>query len=158
MDSEVIAFSSPSVNILQVYFYRHLHFRVSDKNLCERILYSAVHLLERSMELAGLHRHHHGVRNDIIHTDNQSLPCVSSGYTVQMRKLFNADSTVMSTWSWSVSQSFCAVICVTHYAGCRWEIRQVTSSCIDATLFETSQPDRTLLCLKTARQNPFYWV
>lgn len=61
------AFSFFSMNIFQVYFHCHLHFWVSDKDICARILYSAVHLLERPMELAGLQRHSHGVSNDIIH-------------------------------------------------------------------------------------------
>lgn len=54
----------PSVNIFQIYFYCYLHVRVSDKDICKRILRSAVHLLERSLELAGLHGHRHGVSNN----------------------------------------------------------------------------------------------
>lgn len=49
------------VNIFQIHFYCYLHFRVSYKDICKRILCSAVLLFERSMELAGLHRHRHGV-------------------------------------------------------------------------------------------------
>ncbi|KAM7401215.1 hypothetical protein PAMA_005416 [Pampus argenteus] len=47
--------------LIGVYFHCHLHFRVSDKDLCARILYSAVHLLERPVELAGLQRHCYGI-------------------------------------------------------------------------------------------------
>lgn len=65
------------MNIFQVYFHRHLHVRVGDKDIRERILYSAVHLLERSVELAGLLRHCHGVsakyHSYFIHIVNQPL-------------------------------------------------------------------------------------
>lgn len=67
LDSERTAFFSPSVNIFQIYFYCYLHFWVGDKDICERILCCAVHLPERSLELAGLHRHCHGVSNKIIY-------------------------------------------------------------------------------------------
>ena len=67
LDSELIAFSSPSITMFQVYFHWHLHFRVGDKDISERILHNAVHLSERSMELVGLQRHCHGVSSCTIH-------------------------------------------------------------------------------------------
>ena len=60
------AFSLP-LNISQVHFHCHLHVWVGHKDICERILRSAVHLLERSMELAGLHRHYYGVSHGLLH-------------------------------------------------------------------------------------------
>lgn len=54
------------VNIFQVHFYCYLHFRVSYKDICQRILCRALLLFERSMELAGLHRHRHGVSSTLM--------------------------------------------------------------------------------------------
>lgn len=82
LGSELTAFSS-SVNIFQIYFYCYLHFRVGDKDICKRILRSAVHLLERSLELAGLHRHCHGVSSGIIH--NPFILTINLIYTLHER-------------------------------------------------------------------------
>lgn len=51
----------PVSNDSQVHLHWHLHFRVGNKDFRERVLFSAVHLPERPVELARLHRHHHGV-------------------------------------------------------------------------------------------------
>lgn len=65
------------VNIFQIHFYCYLHFRVSYKDICKRILCSAVFLFERSMELAGLHRHRHGVS---IHISDISTRFLTKDY------------------------------------------------------------------------------
>lgn len=70
------------VNIFQIHVHRYLHVRVSYKDICKRILFSAVFLLEGSMELAGLHCHCHGVSNDVsgafhsrLHAESEDLAC-----------------------------------------------------------------------------------
>lgn len=70
----------PPVNIFQIHVHRYLHVRVSYKDICKRILFSAVLLFEGSMELAGLHRHCHGVSNDVsgafhsrLHAESKDL-------------------------------------------------------------------------------------
>lgn len=64
---ELNAFSPP-VNVFQIHVHCYLHFRVSYKDICKRILFSAVLLFEGSVELAGLHCHCHGVSNGVSGT------------------------------------------------------------------------------------------
>lgn len=55
----------PCEHLFQVHFHRHLHFRVSHQDLCQRILRHALHLPAGPLELAGFHRHRHGVRHNV---------------------------------------------------------------------------------------------
>lgn len=68
------------VNIFQIHVHRYLHVRVSYKDICKRILFSAVLLFEGSMELAGLHRHCHGVSNDVSGAFHSHLHAESEGF------------------------------------------------------------------------------
>lgn len=55
----------PCEHLFQVYFHCHIHFRVSHQDLCQRILCHALHFPAGSLELAGFHRHRHGVRHNV---------------------------------------------------------------------------------------------
>lgn len=66
---------SPTMDLFQVYLHWYLHIRVSNKDISERFLYSAIHIFERSVELAGLHGDYDGVSTDImspLHTSSLS--------------------------------------------------------------------------------------
>lgn len=90
----ISSFCSDSVSLFktlfQVHLYWNLHFRVSNKDLSERFLFSSLHIPQRSVELAWLHRHRHGVSCDVVYT---LPPCCCSMFVCDYATLMVATKT-----------------------------------------------------------------
>lgn len=157
-----------SVNIFQIYFHWYLHFRVGHKDIRERILHRAVHLLERSLELAGLQRHCHGVSSKIylIYTLHHIHPFTGSTLNKCCLSVFFsvAKATEVSHSSWLViwnSTNDKVVVGVRDLCDmtvCPWcwgQIRQVTSWSANAALSQTNRPDGTFALFENRKIKSF---
>ncbi|MEQ2161631.1 hypothetical protein GOODEAATRI_011389 [Goodea atripinnis] len=118
-----------------VHLHWYLHFRVGNKDFCERILFSAVHLPERPMELAGLHRHCHGV----------SLKTIVGALIQSVRKL--ADVMILTVFCLSVF----ALIGLQLFMGL---LRQKCVRSLDHCINSSYSPNTTFICHNRTWSSP----